>query len=189
MQITSLDAPELQWANITVVPNFFPLDLLCELNHSVNEQPDRKRMLTTGEGTPFPEPLNRAAILASKLICGINTAITKRYEPGVESQAFAMHFDPQEYQGGILLCSLGNFATLRVFDPYVGDIDVPCDTNTAVAMRADRQHSITPPLNLGSRNFLFFGHECQEITAGDVKAPIPYMDVYAGLGDLFDIGF
>lgn len=146
---------------IRVYDNFFPLDLLCELSHEALTQEERKIKYDTLDGSPFPEPFNRAARhIVDTIPACINTVISKRYEPGVPSSAYDYHDDPEEYADDLILCSLGARATLTVIDMNVGMFDLKCRTNRVITVPPRKVHKISPPIGISSvRPFIFFGHQ------------------------------
>lgn len=155
---------EMVWqSGITMFTDFFPVDLQAEMAQVTLTQPDRKVLRDTRDG-PFPEPFHTAAqfVIDHTPADAINTVITKRYELDEPSTAFEFHADPDEYDGWLVLGSLGGFATLTVIDLQVGQLSLACWPNTVIALPAygiPKLHRVTPPHpEYGVRTFVFFGH-------------------------------
>ena len=156
---------EMVWeSGIGMYTDFFPVDLLGEMASAALTQPDRKLLLDTLQGDPFPEPFHRAAyhVLDNTPVEAINTLIIKRYELDEPSTAFDFHHDPEEYEGWLVLCSLGGLATLTVIDLNIGQVDFKCEANTVMVLPAygtPKLHKVSSPdPQHGVRPFAFFGH-------------------------------
>ena len=160
---------EMVWeSGIRMYTDFFPVDLLGEMANTAQTQPDRKVLFDTLSGDPFPEPFHTAAqlVVDHTPAEAINTLIVKRYELDEPSTAFDFHHDPEEYEGWLILSSLGGLATLTVIDLNVGQIDFKCPANTVLVLPAygtPKLHKISSPDPAhGIRPFAFFGHRSHE---------------------------
>jgi hypothetical protein len=161
--------PELVWeSGMCMYTNFFPLALACEMAHAALTQPERKVLVDALGGEPFPEPFHTAAqfVVDNTPTNAINTLIIKRYEIDEPSSAFDFHYDPEEYNDYLVLCSLGSLATVTVIDMNVGQLRFQCRPNTALLLPAygmPKFHKVSPPdIEHGVRPFAFFGHRSHD---------------------------
>ena len=105
----------LVWeSGITMYTDFFPADMLAGMADAALTQEERKVTHDTLSGDPFPDPFPAAArlVLDHTSVRAINTLVVKRYGFDEPSGAFDFHSDPEEYDGWLVLCSPGGFATL-----------------------------------------------------------------------------
>ncbi len=156
---------ELVWeTGITMYTDFFAADLRQAMAHVALTQPERKALFDTLNNEPFPEPFHTAAqvVVEQTPAEAVNTLIVKRYELDEPSSAFDFHYDPEEYDGYLILGSIGGLAILTVIDLNVGQIEFECQTNTVIALPAygtPKLHKVSQPVSeQGVRPFVFFGH-------------------------------
>lgn len=160
---------DLVWeTGITIYNDFFPQDVHDALAEAVLSQSERKVVVDTLSGECFPEPFHTAAqfVVDHTPIEAVNTLIAKRYEVDGPSAAFDSHYDPEEFNGWLVLCSLGGLATLTVLDLNAGQLELKCEVNTAVVLPAyglPKLHKVSmPDPEQGARPFVFFGHRSHD---------------------------
>lgn len=139
-----------------VFREFFPKNMLDELNNFSNEQKSRKQEYSEHQNKPIPNEMSLAiSYTEGKLNTPINTAILKHYTNGYYSKAYKMHIDPIRFsKAPLVFCTLNGEADLSI---ETGET-INCRKNTVVVINPRLKHAVTPPKNdSGVRHLLFFG--------------------------------